>query len=673
MLFSRSLLLLPLGLFLPLSPSVAAVDTCGVQQPSQQTSQALDLSRHMSLQRIHSGMTGYGITAMPGNPATRFDVEIVDVLHDFAGPGRHVILANCSGAGLEVTGILAGMSGSPVYIPDPEDGNKYKMIGAVAYGWSFNKEPLCGIQPIEQMLTARTVSANPTLCAADVPDASQAATGMSSGISPQNGAILRKLAANWRGTAAGLDPLLDMNAAGSTGAGNTTATTRLTPVSAGADNNLHPLSVPLAIAGGSESLMGQMRDLFAQSDLMPVSTASASGSRSEETHRHTTLKPGDPIAVLLAWGDMDISAVGTVTEVLGNDVYAFGHSFNADGPVSLPLAAAEVKGRVASMEKPFKIASAGEILGTFLGDQHTAIYGRMGQVPPSIPVEVKVTRPECTQTYHYNVAQHPFLTPLLTAATIESSLMAQKKMPDRNTIRYTIDVDYGRSGRYRSENLVSASAGMQTMSTLIGDIAAPVAGLTTSPQGPVYPKTIKAEVILTADMHLAKILDAKLLTPTVHPGDTAQISVRYQGADNKVFTCCYSMDIPVDAAAGRYRLTAGSWQQHLSKLRNEQPNLFDPHSVADLMELLNLVGATRQDRLYLRLVPHDGAGISVAGQGMPNLPGYWEKVLTDSAGSAAKPDYVEATVKQIPLEFALSGFAEFELNVEKLAQSAMLP
>jgi hypothetical protein len=96
----RLLLFLPLGLCLPLSPLASAVDTRGDQVPVQQTSQALDLSRHMPLQRVHSGMTGYGITAMPGNPVTRFQVEIVDVLRDFAGPGRHVILANCSGAGL---------------------------------------------------------------------------------------------------------------------------------------------------------------------------------------------------------------------------------------------------------------------------------------------------------------------------------------------------------------------------------------------------------------------------------------------------------------------------------------------------------------------------------------------------------------------------------------------
>ncbi len=365
--------------------------------------------------------------------------------------------------------------------------------------------------------------------------------------------ILHKLTAGWRGSAAGVDAL-DMNGAAAmvaTGpAATPTATTKQTLLSAGRENGLQPLALPLAVAGGSETLMGQMQDLFADSGLMPVSTASSGGSTLEDSHHQVTLKPGDPCAVLLAWGDMDVSAVGTVTEVLGNEVYAFGHSFNADGAVSLPLAAAEVKGRVASMEKPFKIASAGEIMGTFLADQNTAIFGRMGQVPPSIPVEVTVKRPESTQTYHYHVAQHPMLTPLMAAATIESSLVSQKKMPDRNTIRYTVDVDYGQPGRYRSENLVSAATGMQTMSTLVGDVAAPVAGLASSPHGSIYPTAIKAEITLTPDMHLAKVLDAKLLTPTVHPGDVAQVGVRFQGCDGRIFTRSYTVEIPAGSAPG---------------------------------------------------------------------------------------------------------------------------
>ncbi len=154
MLPRRVVSLLQVGLLVAFCPVVAHAATQQRSEPSR-ASQYFLPSRHMALSQIHSGMVGYGITAMPGNPIARFGVKIVDVLYDFAGPGRHVILAECNGAGLEKTGILAGMSGSPVYMPDPKDNNKPKLIGAVAYGWSFNKEPLCGIQPIQQMLAAK--------------------------------------------------------------------------------------------------------------------------------------------------------------------------------------------------------------------------------------------------------------------------------------------------------------------------------------------------------------------------------------------------------------------------------------------------------------------------------------------------------------------------------------
>ncbi len=410
------------------------------------------------------------------------------------------------------------------------------------------------------------------------------------------------------------------------------------------------------------------------SGLSPVATCkSSSGAGDGKVASDTqTLKPGDPVGVLLAWGDMDMSAVGTVTDVIGKDVFAFGHSFNADGPVHLPLAAATVKGRVASMEKPFKIAAAGPILGTFEGDEQTGMVGELGRTPPSIPVTVKVIRPESTKTYHYHVAEHPVLTPLMAAATIEASLVAQKKLPDRNSIRYAVDVDFGKPGRYRAENMVSATAGMASLTTFVGDVAAPVAGLTAGARGPVYPKAIRAEVTLTPDVRLAKVLDARLLRPNVHPGDTAHIGVRFQKADGTVFMRSYTMKIPASATPGKYHITAACWQQHLQKLRSEQPDLFDPHTLGQMLDLMNLVGATRQDQLYLRLVPREADGLSVGGHGLPNLPSTWAKVLSDSAGSAARPDYVEATVKQIPLEFALSGAAGFDLNVVRPKATAML-
>src|SRR6266542_4705561 len=96
-------------------------------------------------EKVVAGMKGYGVTDMgDGKGIQRFDVEILGLLKRYA-PGQDLILGRVSGIGLENAGIIAGMSGSPIYV----DG---KLVGALAYGWPFSKDPICGITPIQSML-----------------------------------------------------------------------------------------------------------------------------------------------------------------------------------------------------------------------------------------------------------------------------------------------------------------------------------------------------------------------------------------------------------------------------------------------------------------------------------------------------------------------------------------
>ena len=104
----------------------------------------------MPVDSVKAGMKGYGISVFGGNLLDTFDVEILGVLEN-VGPGRKLIIARLSGAGLEKTGIIAGMSGSPIFINE-------KIIGAAAYGWSFSIEPITGITPIDEMLATKVDS-----------------------------------------------------------------------------------------------------------------------------------------------------------------------------------------------------------------------------------------------------------------------------------------------------------------------------------------------------------------------------------------------------------------------------------------------------------------------------------------------------------------------------------
>src|SRR6516162_9845311 len=125
-------LVLSIGLLLSLSPNQIGSALGGPKPDS-----------YWQIDDLRAGMKGQGRTVMKGTKIEAFDAEILGVLKN-TSPGRDMVLCRLSGLNLENTGVVAGMSGSPVYIDD-------KLLGAVAYAWSFGKEPIAGVTPFCQM------------------------------------------------------------------------------------------------------------------------------------------------------------------------------------------------------------------------------------------------------------------------------------------------------------------------------------------------------------------------------------------------------------------------------------------------------------------------------------------------------------------------------------------
>src|SRR5438105_10862116 len=106
----------------------------------------------MSVGEIRPGMVGVGRTVFDGTHVEEFKVHILGVLENVIGPRRNLILARLEGGPLANTGVIAGMSGSPVYVDD-------RLIGAVSYALgSFSKEPIAGITPIAEMTDATSMN-----------------------------------------------------------------------------------------------------------------------------------------------------------------------------------------------------------------------------------------------------------------------------------------------------------------------------------------------------------------------------------------------------------------------------------------------------------------------------------------------------------------------------------
>ena len=277
------------------------------------------------LKDVRAGQRGIGRTVFSGSRVEEFQVEILGVLENL-GPRESIILARLQGGPLENTGVMQGMSGSPVYI----DG---KLAGAIALSFPLSKEAIAGIRPIEDML--RVDPQPPT----------------------------RNIAS--------------------------TSPPRRRPFVAG-ETRLEEIATPVSFSGFTPATLEHFAPQLRELGWDPRQGISGGGAPSDRLGDPRQLEPGSMISVQLLSGDMSVGADGTVTAIDGDRLYAFGHRFLAEGPTDLPFALAEVLALLPNLSSSFKISTAREWMGAITADRDTAISGLTGQQAKLIPVEIRV-------------------------------------------------------------------------------------------------------------------------------------------------------------------------------------------------------------------------------------------------------------------------------------------
>lgn len=334
-------------------------------------------------------MKGTGLTVFSGSTVQKFDAEILGVIEN-AAPGQSIILARLSGGPLAETGVIQGMSGSPVYI----DG---KLIGAVALGFAFSKEPICGIRPIEEMVAAG---------------------------SPKTPAAAAKRVRLGDSEVAHVFSEPESIPAGML---------RLTPV-----------RTPLQLSGFTEQTLAHFSPL---ANRLGLELAQGfSGAAPQPPPAQTTADaatapvPGSMISVQLMRGDMQVAADGTVTHVDGNRLYAFGHRFLGVGTTGLPFARSEVLTVLPNLSTSFKITRSGAPLGVIEQDRSVTISGAIGATPHLAPFRLNVQRETASgdrlleKAYRMEMVRDPFLSPLLLQMAIFSAVDATERTSGAATI-----------------------------------------------------------------------------------------------------------------------------------------------------------------------------------------------------------------------------------------------
>jgi hypothetical protein len=364
--------------------------------------------RYMSVDEVRPGMTGIGRTVFEGDKVEEFTVHILGVLRNVNGPRRDMVLARLEGGPLGMTGVIAGMSGSPVYI----DG---RLLGAVAFSLGqFPKEPLAGITPIEEMIQA--AGPQPRRAPAD------AATRLEPPLT-QDRVLASLRGAFSRFARPFADSPADVRFDGLDRLGSVRAE-ELGVL-------MRPIATPLALSGFSgtvgDRLTGVLRDagFVPRPDGASSSFEQAAGARMPVEPR---LRPGDAVGVNVIAGDFLIGATGTVTEVDGNQVYAFGHPLYNLGTTEFPMTRAYVYALLPSLLSSMKIAMTGETIGTFTQDRATAVAGTLGRGPDMVPVHLALeTERGLSKTFTFQVVADQLFTPLLTYVAILNSLSSYEK------------------------------------------------------------------------------------------------------------------------------------------------------------------------------------------------------------------------------------------------------
>ncbi len=581
------------------------------------------------LEDVRPGMVGVGRTVFEGSRIDDFRVEIIGVMENTA-PGQSMILARLEGGPLAKTGVIAGMSGSPVYI----DG---KLLGAVAFGFPFSKETIGGITPIGEMIAA-TSAVTPRAASARF-SAPMGASGPSAPLDAQ--AMVAALRRPMPAVAMGASVRGDVP-----------------PQLVG--QSLAPLSLPLVFSGFDASTFDWARGVFSAMGFSPVM---GSGKGGPMTRNLPDLQPGGALGISLIEGDMDLSATGTITHIDGGRVYAFGHPFYNLGPTQFPMKKAYVYSVFPSLYQSWKISAAGEAVGTIDQDRVTAIAGRIGATPRMIPVNVNLrTSRGQERKYSFRMVDDELFTPVLAYVALASVLQSNERAFGTATVR--VDARLSLSGK-PDVRVIDLFTQQQPAMQAAALVAAPLAYLMGNDFERVSIEGLQVDVSSEETIQTATLERAWLeRTGPVRPGTTVPLKVLLRTYRGDAVSQTIPVVIPAAAPGGTYTLLVSDGQA-LTAL--EQREMRQPFSPRDVDQLIRSINALRHNNhVYARLLRSDEGAI-VRGEYLPSLPPSVLSVLGGpEQGVSVVPIRTAAVWDfEMPTEYAVSGARALTLTVER--------
>ncbi len=588
------------------------------------------------LEDIKAGMKGYGLTVFSGTEREKFDVEVISVLHQFI-PGQDLILVRCTHPVLDHAGVIAGMSGSPVYF----DG---KLAGAVAYAWRFGKDPIAGVTPAKDMLAYF--------------DLSEVAPKPSS-----KKIILSKLSAP-------LKPWSSTAAAASTSAspaiGGAYYWKHFQP---GGFNEISPLITPMTgsmLQGGSAALMleKQLAGFF----MMPVSIGSfpkktdaakkgKGKGKGKTATKNILLKPGDPVALNLVSGDISLAASGTVTAAHGDKVVAFGHPMFQYGQIEVPAASAYVHHCLASMAFSFKMTEPLESAGAMIHDRQSGIVVDSSRNAHVIPLRVHIEDKgrDIEDTWNMMVMHHRKMTSSLARTAVTS--VVDRTAPDINEAviesTFTIDV-------HDHKPLTITQKVFQSLGTLswgyTEGLSVGLDSLMNSDFEEARIDGIEADISISYSHPVAELSGGYLSVEEAEEGERVDVHVMimpHRGGSEQIYSTYFIVPQGMEGKSLKISIRSGD---------ETYPETVAPHDLDDVID--NLSKSFPPDAIVVS-VQLPAQGVSIGGKIIKNLPPSALDTLSPKAAYLGEQPEAVVERKFLYPGMLISGKVDLQLQVKE--------
>ena len=591
------------------------------------------------MDEIHPGMRGYGLTVFRGETPERFDVTVIDVLHNFR-PDQDLILVRTDHPILDNASTVAGMSGSPIFL----DG---RLAGAYAYGWTFGKDPIAGVTPISSMLAEARRPERPMPAPLGSPVSVRPPRAAGVGAHrPQTAARLAGLAPYLGETRRTAFSALDEHAA------------RFAPMRSPAGVRL--ASTPLMLGGFTDDVVRLLSGRLDALGLMTLQVGGSGRTPAQPAAPRPHFVDGGSIGVQLVRGDVQATAIGTITHVIGGRrLVAFGHPMMNAGQITLPTCTSRVLHILASEERSFKIAEAVAPLGTLVNDRQAAIVVDEARVAETVPVTVRIRGVEGLprNEWHMQVASHRSLTPMLIFAAISNALRAASS--DQTDVVFTARsrVTIDRIGRVEVEDIGYVSEGVSDPGALL---RMRLFSLLEVAYGNPFEEARVTNVELDLSLRFVheevEIRDAAVASNEVDPGATVPIHVTMRAFGGMETTRIVEVPIPVESAGQQVEIAFEAGDN----VAIEQPI---PRSLGDLVQMAR-AGYPATSMIVSTRMPL--RGLRLRGHVVRSLPGSALDALQTSNDTEPAQIFTTSDRAVIDVGQVLEGSARIRLDVRRV-------